>query len=79
MANIAGPPFPPNKSAAELCEDDAIGVGRTCICAPFVGCAGRVEDASETLLLACIDLRVLQDARDVYRQRTDLYTAWTDK
>lgn len=72
MTNIAGPTFPSNTPTTSLSEADAIGVGRTCICAPFAGCLGRLEHAKESLLLACVDLRVLQDARSVYRQRHDL-------
>lgn len=78
MSNIAGPPFPAKTEDIERLDDSsAIGVGRTCVCSPFVGCAGRLEHGGEALLLACIDTRVLQDARDVYKQRQDLYTAWS--
>jgi predicted amidohydrolase len=77
MTNIAGPPYPPDKHPDSLSEEDAIGVGRTCICAPFSGCVGRVESGDEALLLAALDLRVLQDARDIYRVRYDLRNAWS--
>ena len=77
MTNIAGPPCPPNKDPGSLSEEDAIGVGRTCVCAPFAGCVGRIENGDETLLLAALDLRMLQDARDIYRVRHDLRNAWS--
>lgn len=77
MTNIAGPPFPLDRDSNALSEEDAIGVGRSCICAPFAGCLGRVEGGEETLLLAAIDLRILQDARDIYRVRYDLRNAWS--
>lgn len=77
MTNIAGPPYPPNKDPNSLSEEDAIGVGRTCVCAPFAGCVGRIESGDETLLLAALDLRILQDARDIYRVRHDLRNAWS--
>lgn len=77
MSNIAGPPFPKNdKEIESLDESAAIGVGRSCVCAPFVGNIGRLEHGQEALLLACVDLRTLYDAREIYRQRYDLCRAW---
>jgi len=74
MTNVAGPTLS-SKAPQDWTEDDAIAVGRTCICAPFVGCVGRVEDGDERLLLSTIDLRVLDDARRVYRCRDDIKEA----
>jgi hypothetical protein len=78
MTNVAGPTtsnLPPH----EWSEDDAIAVGRSCVCAPFVNCVGKVESGDETLLLSCIDLRVLEDARQVYRCREDIKQALCTK
>jgi len=70
MTNVAGPSWP--KDDSQLSADSAIGVGRSNVCAPFLGSIGKAEDARETLLLAQVDTRVLQDAREVYRVREDL-------
>lgn len=74
MTNVAGPPWP--KEALEndsaLDSDALIGVGHTNVCAPFLGSIAKVKSAEETLLLAQVDTRVLQDARNVYLVRKDL-------
>ncbi|UZJ57365.1 hypothetical protein CBS101457_006685 [Exobasidium rhododendri] len=74
MTNVAGP-LTSSKSPQEWTEDDAIAVGRTSVCAPFVGCVGRIESGNEKLLLSCVDLRVLEDARSIYRCRQDIKQA----
>ncbi|CEH18532.1 hypothetical protein CBOM_05261 [Ceraceosorus bombacis] len=53
-------------------QEEPIGVGRSQVCAPFLGRVAVVNDEKETLLLAALDLRVLDDARDVYKIREDL-------
>lgn len=62
MINIAGPPWDHDKhdqmSAKDLAEGDPIGVGRTCIKAPFLGTVGLVEGPEEKLLLGSVDLRM---------------------
>lgn len=70
MCNIAGPEWP--KGATEVTTEEPIGIGRTAVAAPFLGAIGRVEHPGETLLLASVDMTVVQDARDVYRIRHDL-------
>jgi predicted amidohydrolase len=74
MTNVAGPTSL-SKPIHEWTEDDAIAVGRSCVCAPFVGCVGKLESGDEGLLLANVDLRVLQDARQVYKCRQDIKKA----
>jgi predicted amidohydrolase len=76
MTNIAGPAVPKGTAVEDLTEADAIGVGRTCVCAPFAGCVERITDGEEGLLLSSVDLRMIQDARDIYRCRFDLRQAW---
>lgn len=71
MCNVAGP-TPTSSTPSETDEDPVEGVGRTCVCAPFLGCVQRVEDEKEALLLAAVDLRVLDDARETYKCRVDL-------
>lgn len=78
MTNVAGPTTS-SKSTQDWTEDDAIAVGRTCVCAPFVGCVGKVESGDENLLLSAVDLRVLEDARSVYRCRQDIKKALCDE
>ncbi len=53
-------------------EDEQLGVGRSAIAAPFLGAIARVEHPGETLLLGSVDMRMLQDARKVYKVREDL-------
>lgn len=74
MTNVAGNAGP-SSPAHQWSEDDTVAVGRSCVCAPFVGSVGRIEDGQEQLLLACVDLRVLDDAREVYRCRQDIKQA----
>lgn len=74
MTNVAGPTTS-EKPVSQWTEDDAIAVGRSCVCAPFVGCVGRLEEGKEGLLLSCVDLRSLEDARQVYRCRQDIKEA----
>jgi predicted amidohydrolase len=74
MTNVAGPTSS-SKPVHEWTADDAIAVGRSCVCAPFVGCVGKLESGNEGLLLSCVDLRVLEDARKVYRCRQDIKQA----
>ncbi|PWN90300.1 carbon-nitrogen hydrolase [Acaromyces ingoldii] len=76
MTNVAGK-APPASQEAWLAWDGDKGdepwaVGRSCVCAPFVGCMQRVEGTDEALLLANVDLRCLDEARQVYRCRYDL-------
>lgn len=62
MINISGPPWDHDKHAhmspKDLAEGEPIGVGRTCIKAPFLGTVGLVEGPEEKLLLGSVDLRV---------------------
>lgn len=74
MTNVAGKTTLP-KPVHEWTEDDAVAVGRSCVCAPFVGCVGRLDGGDEELLLSAVDLRVLEDAREVYRCRQDIKQA----
>lgn len=62
MINISGPAWDKEKhdkmSAKDLAEGEPIGVGRTCIKAPFLGTVGLVEGPEEKLLLGSVDLRL---------------------
>lgn len=75
MCNIAGPDWPASASASAsnaLPQDLVVGVGRTAVAAPFIGAIERLEHPREALLLAQVDMRVLDDARDVYKMKEDL-------
>lgn len=79
MTNVAGRAPPTDDEGAWLAwdkdgkgNDDPWAVGRTCVCAPFLGCVQRLEGTDEALLLANVDLRSLEEARQVYRCRYDL-------
>lgn len=65
MCNVAGP-------TSQSSPSDPMGVGRSCVTAPFLGCVKRLEHCEEELLLADVDARVLKDARETYRIRHDL-------
>ncbi|CAD6923355.1 unnamed protein product [Tilletia controversa] len=83
MCNIAGPSWPnggdPDSFQIQDSTTDAdvpiVGVGRSSVHAPFLGCIGKVEDGNEALLLAEVDTKVLVDARETYRVRYDLADA----
>ncbi|PWN43246.1 carbon-nitrogen hydrolase [Ceraceosorus guamensis] len=85
MCNVSGASWPSGEDLRRPLDDaskadrsfgdeqeEPIGVGRSQVCAPFLGRVAVVNDEKEVLLLAALDLRVLDDARDVYKIREDL-------
>lgn len=84
LANISGPPWPDTvvsnaDAATYVAQGGFAGVGRSTVAAPFLGRVGLIEHPAEAILLSSVDLSILQDARDVFRSRHDLYTASVPK
>lgn len=86
MCNVSGPSLTPTKieqireglkkqvqegKADEELETPLIGLGRSCVCAPFLNMVAQVPDERECMLLQSIDLNLLLDAREMYRMRYD--------
>ncbi|PWY99104.1 carbon-nitrogen hydrolase [Testicularia cyperi] len=83
MCNVAGPKLNAGEIEqlrSQLQQQDQqdqhsdlplVGLGRSCICSPFLNTVAQVQDQSETLLLQSFDLNILRDAREVYRMRYD--------
>lgn len=86
MCNVAGPHLDDqsiHKVRRELssqlqkgANDDElkmplIGLGRSCVCAPFLNMVQQVPDQREVMMLQTVDLNLLSDAREVYRMRYD--------
>lgn len=83
MCNVAGPPLDSeaiedlrqsilrqDQSGSDI-EMPLVGLGRSCICSPFLNTVAQVPDEQETLLLQTFDLNILRHAREVYRMRYD--------
>ncbi|EPQ30035.1 uncharacterized protein PFL1_02153 [Pseudozyma flocculosa PF-1] len=87
MCNVAGPKLSPQQvdSALEAVrcgeseELPLIGLGRSLIAAPFQGCVAQVDGENEALLLQSLNLTVLVEAREVYRNRYDVALDIEDK
>lgn len=83
MCNVAGPPLDPTAieqlRQSILRQDEGgsdidmplVGLGRSCICSPFLNTVAQVPNEQEALLLQTFDLNILRDAREVYRMRYD--------
>lgn len=64
VANCAGRPAKPGKLAVYL--------GHSQICLPFVGPIAKLDGVGEGMIVADVDMQILEDAEDNYQVRKDM-------
>lgn len=62
MANVGGPPNKPSK----------LYQGDSCVTVPFLGPISKIDGPAEGMIIADLDMQVLEDAEKDYQIRADL-------